>query len=88
MSDVLELNSGTQNILELESTNTQELTFNTTVQNVLELDAGTMGAAGPSAYELALANGFVGTEQEWLDSLTADYDDLPSFTLLFENALV
>ena len=27
------------------------------------------GAEGASAYELAVANGFVGTEQEWLASL-------------------
>lgn len=27
------------------------------------------GEKGLSAYEVALANGFVGTEQEWLDSL-------------------
>jgi hypothetical protein len=30
---------------------------------------GPQGPAGLSAYEVALANGFVGTEQEWLDSL-------------------
>lgn len=31
---------------------------------------GTPGADGDSAYEVAVANGFVGTEQEWLDSLS------------------
>lgn len=31
--------------------------------------AGPAGPQGLSAYEVALANGFVGTEQEWLDSL-------------------
>ena len=30
---------------------------------------GTNGADGSSAYEIAVANGFVGTEQDWLDSL-------------------
>jgi hypothetical protein len=30
---------------------------------------GPTGPAGDSAYEIAVANGFVGTEQEWLDSL-------------------
>lgn len=60
------------------------------------------GDAGKSAYEIALDHGFVGTEQEWLDTLlTIDaldehvnsstphptYDDLPSLTLLFENGL-
>ena len=27
---------------------------------------------GESAYNIAVKNGFVGTEQEWLDSLTGD----------------
>lgn len=31
--------------------------------------AGTNGSDGKSAYEVALENGFVGTEQQWLDSL-------------------
>lgn len=30
------------------------------------------GVNGKSAYEIALDNGFVGTEQEWLDSLKTD----------------
>lgn len=30
---------------------------------------GPVGPEGDSAYEVAVANGFVGTEQEWLDSL-------------------
>ena len=29
------------------------------------------GTAGASAYQIALANGFVGTEEEWLESLKA-----------------
>lgn len=33
-------------------------------------DDGSNGAPGQSAYELAVANGFTGTEQEWLDSLS------------------
>ena len=32
-------------------------------------DEGDQGDAGPSAYDHAVDNGFVGTEQEWLDSL-------------------
>jgi hypothetical protein len=42
---------------------------------------------GPSAYDIAVSNGFVGTEEEWLESLrtTADPGDL---TLYFENALI
>lgn len=43
--------------------------------NILIKRAGTPGGPGPtgpegkSAYDLAVENGFVGTEQEWLDSL-------------------
>jgi hypothetical protein len=31
--------------------------------------AGPAGADGDSAYDIAVANGFVGTEEEWLESL-------------------
>ena len=30
---------------------------------------GELGPPGKSAYQVALDNGFVGTEQDWLDSL-------------------
>ena len=58
---------------------------------------------GESAYEVAVANGFVGTEQAWLASIDGNvaiqehvqsttphpaYDDLPSLNLLFENGLI
>lgn len=33
--------------------------------------AEALGAQGLSAYDIAVANGFVGTEAEWLDSLKA-----------------
>ena len=33
--------------------------------------AEALGAQGLSAYDIAVANGFVGTETEWLDSLKA-----------------
>lgn len=31
-----------------------------------------VGVHGKSAYEIAVDNGFIGTEQEWLDSLVSD----------------
>ena len=34
--------------------------------------AGVAGPPGPSAYEVAVANGFVGTEAEWVASLEGD----------------
>jgi hypothetical protein len=37
------------------------------------LDLSTLkGDPGDSAYEIALTHGFTGTEQEWLDSLSAN----------------
>ena len=32
-----------------------------------------LGAEGLSAYQIALKNGFVGTEQEWLESLRGEF---------------
>lgn len=64
---------------------------------------GNAGDDGFSAYEIALTHGFVGTEEEWLDSINGAYvieehinatqphpayDDLSSFELLFENGLI
>lgn len=51
------------------------------------LEVSEPGINGSSAYELAVANGFVGSEVDWLESLKS-YDDLPSFTLIFENGLI
>lgn len=41
------------------------------------LELGVRGDDGKSAYELALANGYVGTEAEWLESLKGDKGDTP-----------
>ena len=38
----------------------------------VEITNGGQGADGKSAYEIAVENGFVGTEQEWLDSLQGE----------------
>jgi hypothetical protein len=42
-----------------------------------------LGEQGLSAYDIAVANGFVGTEQEWLDSLkaVASLDDIENVTI-------
>ena len=37
-----------------------------------ELGGGGSGTAGKSAYEIAVDNGFVGTETEWLESLKGE----------------
>lgn len=47
---------------------------------------GARGDTGLSAYEVALANGFVGTEAEWLESLLPT--DMQDLTTLFENGLI
>lgn len=59
--------------------------------NTLVLDAftATPGAPGASAYQIAMINGFVGTETEWLASLAAPAEsafdvDLVSIYNLFK----
>jgi hypothetical protein len=55
-------------------------------------DAGNVGPEGPpgpqgnSAYQVAVANGFVGTQQEWLDSLQGNATDLVLTKGVAENA--
>ena len=39
------------------------------IKEYVDSKAGTSGSAGKSAYEIAVDNGFVGTETEWLESL-------------------
>jgi hypothetical protein len=49
---------------------------------------GPRGPEGDSAYDVAVANGFVGTEQEWLDSLGGDSQGivpLPDFLTYAEG---
>lgn len=42
----------------------------------------TVGLNGSSAYEIALNNGFIGTEGEWLESLKLHYSDLTEAEIL------
>lgn len=37
---------------------------------------GAVGAVGKSAYDIAVDNGFEGTEAEWLESLKADTEEI------------
>jgi len=49
-----------------------DVTVNQTTIDVITTPVqikGDTGETGLSAYELAVQNGFVGTEQEWLESL-------------------
>lgn len=53
-----------------------------TDSNIVEvISSGRQGIPGKSAYQIAVLNGFEGTEKEWLDSLKGDaftYDDFTS----------
>lgn len=40
-----------------------------TIREYIDEHGGVAGADGKSAYEIAVENGYVGTEEEWLDSL-------------------
>ena len=39
------------------------------IKEYVDSKAGTSGSAGKSAYEIAVDNGFTGTEDQWLESL-------------------
>lgn len=56
---------------------TGNLTKLSQLDNDLNLEGieGPQGPQGLSAYEIALINGFTGTEDEWLDSLKAECTD-------------
>ena len=54
----------------IERTDPPEITIQSTPITVT-IDAA-VGVRGASAYEVAVANGFSGTEEEWLASLQAD----------------
>lgn len=47
----------------------------------IELDIIPTGNDGLSAYEVAVKDGFEGTEQEWLDSLKGDTGDTPDIEI-------
>lgn len=48
-------------------------------------DVGPNGADGLSAYEIAVANGFEGTERAWVDSLNAASADIADTTFIVEG---
>ncbi len=58
------------------------------VSSSLSLVVGGSPPPRASAYQVAVANGFVGTEADWLASLAAGSADLPDFTLFFDGALI
>ena len=50
-------------------TETEVFTYKSLEERIKALEEGAAGSNGKSAYEIALDNGFNGTESEWLDSL-------------------
>jgi hypothetical protein len=47
-------------------------TIDIIVQSPVQVEVAVAGTSGASAYTIALLNGFVGTEAEWLASLKGD----------------
>jgi hypothetical protein len=45
-------------------------------ENPITVNFGSIGAPGLSAYQIAVLNGFVGTEEEWLESLAGSDDSI------------
>lgn len=52
------------------------------------VSGGQPGPTGLSAYQIALANGFVGTESQWLAFLGNAPPDPGDITLIFDNGLI
>lgn len=50
------------------------------VDKIEEWNAALKGEKGDSAYEVAVNNGFVGTEEEWLESLVGGADQAKDYT--------
>jgi hypothetical protein len=50
---------------------TQIITDDLSVAYVIEVEGGTAGQPGLSAYDLAVLEGFVGTRDQWLDTLVS-----------------
>lgn len=78
--------------------NTNRISKNSTEPNSVEVlvsaaknvslsNSGPQGAQGESAYDIAVSNGFVGTELEWLDSLSATNATKTTTTLLASGAI-
>ena len=56
-----------------------------TAQLVVGTGGGRQGPPGLSAYQIAVKNGFVGTEKEWLESLKPKFVSLDFIQNLFTN---
>jgi len=75
MSYIIEIEQTNQDIdvVVSESTNDVDVSISaSTISYNVEVDSNagiSLGKDGDSAYDVAVTNGFVGTEQEWLDSL-------------------
>lgn len=55
------------------------------IKEYVDSKAGTSGSAGKSAYEIAVDNGFVGTETEWLESLKGSDGTTPHIDSITKN---
>lgn len=52
-----------------ENTNQFRILVSESVATTIRVTVASLGVSGLSAYAVALINGFVGTEQDWLESL-------------------
>ncbi len=66
------------------------LTWNDLPYGGLRGENGTIGVDGLSAYEIAVNNGFVGTESQWLDSLqgVSGVDGLSAYQIAVNNGFI
>ena len=58
------------------------------MENLLKATVGFKGESGDSAYEIAVKNGFEGTEQDWLATLgSLGQNELPIVTTISDSSL-
>ena len=50
----------------------EEITADVSLMETMEIETDTHGVRGESAYDVAVRNGFTGTEEEWLASLKGE----------------
>lgn len=85
---ILEITESPDNILEVtESSNTENLVF---IQSpLIEItEVAERGLPGDSAYEIAVLNGFVGTELQWLASLKGEQGENTLGSHLSETLII
>jgi hypothetical protein len=85
--------ASTENVstINVDSTGTKNVDLGD-IETITVQQKGDPGPAGSSAYEIAVQNGFIGTESEWLDSLKSQvmkqYETIYEFPKIGDSGTV